>query len=149
MKLKFPQIYLPFLAIALVVTSCEENDPDQWLKENIQIVGKLPVIASFGVVAPQTTTVPAGSTVNLDLRYWSDDPVDKINLYATVGTGAKQTISSTTYQPAFSNVSKTDSLRLPYTVPAGLASGTSIKVDAEVLNKNTLTKTSSVTLRVQ
>lgn len=141
--------YLPLLFLAVLSASCEKNDPDEWLKDNIEVVGRFPVIASLAIVPPQTSRVPAGSSVQLDLRYWSDDPVDKINLYATVGAGARQTVSTSAYAKAYSAVSKTDSLILPYQVPAGLASGTSIKLDAEVLNQNTLSRTSSVTLTVQ
>ncbi|WP_256012346.1 hypothetical protein [Desertivirga xinjiangensis] len=142
-------IYLPLLLLCFLGASCEKNAPDEWLKDNIEIVGKLPVIASLSVVPPQTSRVPAGSSLQLDLRYWSDDPVDKINLYATVGTGARQAVSTSAYAKAYSAVSRTDSLLLPYQVPAGLASGTSIKLDVEVLNQNTLSRTSSVTLTVQ
>jgi hypothetical protein len=70
-------------------------------------------------------------------------------LRSTVGTGAQQTVSTTAYQKAYSQVSKTDSLLLPYPVPAGLAVGTAIVMEVEVVNKNTLTKKTTLSLKVQ
>jgi hypothetical protein len=94
--------------------------------------------------------VTSGTPVPLDLRYWSDDPIDKINLRATVGTGAQQLVSTTAYQKAYSSVSRTDSLILSYPVPAGLATGTAIVLEVEVVNKNTLSKKGSlITLKVK
>lgn len=134
---------------ATLFSACKKNAPDQWLKDNIDVIGKVPVIAGFTVKPPQTTNVAAGSTVQLDLRYWSDDPVDKINLRSTVGTGTQQAVSTTAYQKAYSQVSKTDSLLLAYPVPAGLAVGTAIVMEVEVVNKNTLTKKTTLSLKVQ
>lgn len=139
---------LLFVSLALF-SACKKDAPDQWLKDNIDIIGKVPVIAGFTVKPPQTTNVAAGSTVQLDLRYWSDEPIDKINLRSTVGTGAQQTVSTTAYQKAYSQVSRTDSLLLPYPVPAGLAVGTAIVMEVEVVNKNTLTKKTTLSLKVQ
>lgn len=134
---------------SLFLTACKKNAPDQWLKDNITIVGKVPVIASFTVKPPQTTNVTSGSTLTLDLRYWSDDPIDKVNLRSTVGTTAQQTISTTPYQKAYSTVSRTDSLLLSYAVPSGLAVGTAIAMEVEVVNKNALTKKLVLNLKVQ
>jgi len=138
-----------FFVLATLFSACKKNAPDQWLKDNINVIGKVPVIAGFTVKPPQTTNVTAGATVQLDLRYWSDDPIDKINLRSTVGTGAQQTVSTTAYQKAYSQVSKTDSLLLAYPVPAGLAVGTAIVMEVEVVNKNTLTKKTTLSLKVQ
>ena len=63
-----------------VFTSCEKNDPDQWLKDNVTVVGKIPVISSITVVPPKTASVTAGESITLDLRYWSEEAIDKINL---------------------------------------------------------------------
>lgn len=136
-------------AATMLCAACKKNAPDQWLKDNIDIVGKVPIIAGFTVKPPQTTNVIPGSTVQLDLRYWSDDPIDKINLRATVGAGAQQSVSTTAYQKAYSQVSRTDSLLLAYPVPAGLTVGTAIVMEVEVVNKNALTKKTMLNLKVQ
>ncbi|WP_432714043.1 hypothetical protein [Pedobacter sp.] len=143
------KIITALMAIALFASACKKNAPDQWLQDNITIIGKVPVIASFTVKAPNTISVTAGSPLQLDLRYWSDEPMDKINLRSAVGTGAQQLVSTTAYQKAYSTVSRTDSLLIPYTVPAGLATGSKISVEVEVVNKNTLTKKLALTLTVK
>lgn len=137
------------LTVGMLLSACKKDAPDQWLKDNITIIGKVPVVAGFTVKPPQTTNVGAGSTVILDLRYWSDDPIDKVNLRATVGSTPQQTVSTTAYQKAYSQVSRTDSLLLSYPVPTGLAVGTAIVMEVEVVNKNTLTKKSTLSLKVQ
>jgi hypothetical protein len=152
MKIKLYKLLLASGVIAAVIAGCKKDDPNQFLKDNVTVVGYNPVIASFTTVPASTTattTVAAGATVKLDLRYWSDDAIDKVNLNATIGTAAKTTISTTPYQKAYSSVSRTDSLNLQYQVPAGTASGTTIVVEAQVINKNTLTAASTVNLKVQ
>jgi hypothetical protein len=134
------KILIALLAMTVFTTACKKEAPDQWLQDNITIIGKVPVIASFTVKPPQNTSVTPGSSLELDLRYWSDEPIDKINLTSTVGTGAPALVSTTAYKAAYSKVSRTDSLILPYVVPAGLAVGTKISVEVEVVNQNTLTK---------
>lgn len=136
-------------AAILLFSACKKNAPDQWLQDNIDIIGKVPVVASFAVKPPQTANVTSGSNVQLDLRYWSDDPIDKINLTAKVGVAAQQPVSTTPYQKAYSSASKTDSLLISYPVPSGLAVGTAIVVEVEVVNKNTLTKKATLNLKVQ
>jgi hypothetical protein len=138
-----------FFVVGMLFAACKKDAPDQWLKDNITIIGKVPVIAGFTVKPPQTTNVAAGSTVTLDLRYWSDDPIDKISLRSAVGTAAQQVVSTTAYQKAYSQVSRTDSLLLNYPVPGGLAVGTAIVMEVEVVNKNTLTKKTTLSLKVQ
>ncbi|WEK19522.1 MAG: hypothetical protein P0Y49_22370 [Candidatus Pedobacter colombiensis] len=149
MKKNITTYIVGLFAFGLILSACKKNAPDQWLQENITIIGKVPVIASFTVKPPQTTNVGAGSTVTLDLRYWSDDPIDKINLRATVGSTPQQIVSTTAYQKAYSQVSRTDSLLLPYPVPTGLAVGTAIVMEVEVVNKNTLNKKATLNLKVQ
>lgn len=150
MKSKILNILLLAIASAVVLGSCKKPKPNQWLLDNVTIVGHNPVIASFSIVAPQTTAVASGSTVNLDLRYWSEDPIDSINLSSTVGAGGtKQLISTTTDQKAYSSVTRTDSLRMQYQVPAGLTSGTTITLEARIANKNRLSAATPLNLKVQ
>lgn len=133
----------------ILLSSCKKNDADQWLKDNIEVIGKIPVITSLAVVPPQTVSVQAGSVVNLDLRYWSEDEIDQINFRDSVGTTVKKLFLNKPYQKAYSTVSRTDSLLAPYQVPAGLASNTKIIIEAEVVNKNSLKKVSTLTLTVK
>ena len=149
MKNKISKLFIAVFATVVMISSCKKNDPDQWLKDNITIVGKVPVVAGFTVKPPQTTNVAAGASVQLDLRYWSDEQIDKINLRSTVGANAQSLVSTTPYQKAYSNVSRTDSLLLGYQVPGDLAKGTSIVMEVEVVNKNTLTKKQTLTLKIQ
>ena len=149
MENKSYKIIVALFAIVMFTSACKKNAPDQWLQDNITIIGKVPVIASFTVKAPQTANVTAGSALQFDLRYWSDEPIDKINLRSTVGTGTQALISTTAYQKAYSTVSRTDSLLVPFTVPAGVAVGTKIIVEVEVVNQNTLTKKLPITLTVK
>ncbi|HEX7365691.1 MAG TPA: hypothetical protein VF273_01270 [Pelobium sp.] len=133
---------------ALFFTACEK-DADQWLKDNTTVIGKLPVIASFKITPTQANNnVTAGQSIKLDLRYWSDDPIDKIELKSTVGSGTSETVSTTPYQSAFSKVSQTDSLLLNYTVP-NVPVGTAVKMQVIVTNKNTLSKSTDLTLTVK
>ncbi|WP_449435894.1 hypothetical protein [Pedobacter steynii] len=149
MKNKISKLFIAVFATVVMFSSCKKNDPDQWLKDNITVVGKVPVVAGFTVKPPQTTNVAAGASVQLDLRYWSDEQIDKINLRSTVGANAQALVSTTPYQKAYSIVSRTDSLLLGYQVPGDLAKGTSIIMEVEVVNKNTLTKKQTLTLKIQ
>nr|WP_157247030.1 hypothetical protein [Pedobacter panaciterrae] len=149
MKNRISKLFIAVFTTMIILSSCKKNDPDQWLKDNITIIGKVPVVAGFTVKPPQTTNVTAGDNVQLDLRYWSDEEIDKINLRSTVGTNAQILVSTTPYQKAYSSVSRTDSLLLGYQVPGGLAKGTSVVMEVEVVNKNTLTKKSTLTLKIQ
>lgn len=149
MKNKISKLLITVFVTTVVLSSCKKNDPDQWLKDNITIIGKVPVVAGFTVKPPQTTNVMAGANVQLDLRYWSDEEIDKINLRSTVGANAQVLVSTTPYQKAYSSVSRTDSLLLGYQVPDGLVKGTSVIMEVEVVNKNTLVKKSTLTLKIQ
>ncbi|AFD06151.1 hypothetical protein [Solitalea canadensis] len=146
MKTTLVKLYsLSIIALAGVLSSCEK-DADQWLQDNVTVIGKYANISGFTASSTKPT---AGATVKLDLRYWSEEQIDKINLNVKVGADVKQTVSTTPYKAAYSKISKTDSLLLQYNVPAGLAAGTAIVVEAEVVNKNTLKNASTVTLTVQ
>lgn len=147
--MKAKLIYISFIMMSMVLTSCEK-DADQWLKDNVKIIGKAPVITGFSITPAQADNkVPAGQTIKLDLRYWSDDPIDKIELRSAVGTGAAyQLVESRPYQKAYSNVSKTDSLIFNYSVP-NVAVGTEINMEVTVLNTNTLKKVSTLKLAVK
>ena len=94
-----------------------------------------------------TVNFNAGYAFNTELQYFSQDPVKEINLYSTVGSGARTKITTLPYAPAYSNIKKLDTLLVPYTVPAGQVSGTSIKLEYEIVNQNTLNLIRTVTVK--
>ncbi|MCO4294271.1 hypothetical protein NF867_15525 [Solitalea sp. MAHUQ-68] len=146
MKKNLNRLYLFLIAVSSIALVSCEKDADQWLQDNVTVIGKYANIAKFS--APSATAA-AGSKIKLDLRYWSEDPIDKINLKDSIGTAAKKQVFTTAYSPAYSAITKTDSLIIEYTVPAGLAPKTVILLEAEVVNKNTLKNTSTFKVTVQ
>ncbi len=132
------------LVIALLagaLGACDQ-DVDQALKDIIkQDLGYLPVISTFTIVSPTQATgnnptpVRAGATVTLDLRYWSEGQIDRVRLSSRQGTTDTPVfIYDQNYSPAYSRVTRTDSLRVNYTVPANVAAGTRIRMEATVVN---------------
>lgn len=85
-----------------------------------------------------TDSLKAGYMVTTELQYFSQDPVKEINLYNTVGNGARTKIPTQPYAAAYSNIKKLDTLLIPYTVPTGLSQGTKIKLEYEIVNQNAL-----------
>ncbi|ADY52405.1 hypothetical protein Pedsa_1850 [Pseudopedobacter saltans DSM 12145] len=142
--------YMLLILIGATFLQACEKDADQWLKDNVTVIGKVPVIAAFSVTPAQADNkVPTGQTIKLDLRYWSDEPIDKIELRSMVGTGGTyQLVETKPYQSAYSVKSKTDSLIFNYTVP-NVAVGTAINMEVTVVNKNTLVKKSVLALAVK
>jgi hypothetical protein len=86
--------------------------------------------------------------VSFELQYWSLDPVQEINLYATVGTGAKTKVFGKSYPEiaAYSKLKSADTLILAYKMPV-VAAETSVKLDVEILNQNTLALTRTFTIK--
>jgi hypothetical protein len=128
----------PLLVVALLAVglgACD-READQDLKDIIkQDLGYQPVIASFTLVSPAPAAVKPGTTCTFDLRYWSEGQIDQVRLLSRVGpTGAFSTVYEQGYTPAYSTISRTDSLRLNYTVPADATAGTRIRVEARVTN---------------
>jgi hypothetical protein len=123
-------------------------------------VGSIPVstnpltdlITNRALTATLTASTPrfnAGTAISVELQYFSQSPVKEINLYATVGAGARVKVSTQPYQSAFSQVKRLDTLLVPYTVPLGTASNTGIKLEYEILNANTLSLLRTGWIRVQ
>lgn len=95
-----------------------------------------------------TNQFTAGSEIKYELQFFSDSPIKEINVYETVGAGARTKIKTVPYVPAFSATDRTDTLVVAYTVPQA-AVGTNVKVDTEILNQNTLSVTRTFWLRVK
>lgn len=88
-----------------------------------------------------------GATAKTELQFFSESPIQEINLYSTV-SAMRTLVQTIPYAPAFSNYKASDTLLVSYVVPA-LASGTSIKLEYEIKNQNTLTLTKTATIKVQ
>jgi len=86
-----------------------------------------------------------GSEAKTELQFFSDSPIKEINLYSTINT-VKTLEATIPYAPAFSKFKGNDTLLVTYTVPA-LPAGTSIKLDYEIMNENTLSVTRTATMR--
>jgi hypothetical protein len=100
-------------------------------------------------LATATPRFVAGSNLSFELWYFSNTPIREINLYATVGAGARTKVFTKPYAPSFSAIKRSDTLLIPYTVPAATPSNTGIKLDFEILNENALSLVRSGWLRVQ
>ena len=96
-----------------------------------------------------TVVFGGGYSFKTELQFFSQDPVKEINLYNTIGSGARTKVTTFPYAPAYSNIKKLDTLLVPYTVPAGLAAATSIKLEYEILNQNSLNVIRTVTIKTK
>lgn len=152
-----------FFCITLLVVftagllSCEKSK-DFIADESTRSGGYLPVSTNalldvnnnttIGTSATSTKYAP-GAVVKTELQFFSVDPIKEINLYETVGSGTKTKVgASIPYAAAYSPVKKLDTLLVSYTVPSA-ASGTTIKLDYEIMNINTKSITRTASFKVQ
>lgn len=143
MKINIP--FFLFLFALLGFQSCYET-PD-WLEDNTTPgLGNFPVIAAFS--ATNGNAFAAGETVNLDLRFWSVDPVREIVLSSTIG-GVTTEVASFGYAANFDADSQTDKLLMDYSIPASLdTSITEIMLAVEIINENTLARNRQITIAI-
>jgi hypothetical protein len=89
-----------------------------------------------------------GSSFTTEIQFFSESPVKEINLYTTIGTGARTKIGTWPYAAAFSQVKRMDTLLVTYTMPAAPVT-TKIKLEYEILNQNALNliRTATVTVK--
>ena len=83
------------ILIVLTLTSCYD-EPD-WLGDNTT-----PGIGSFPVAAFITgneDSYDEGDLVEFQLQYWSDEEMDVINVYSTIGSGEQNLESTTPFTP--------------------------------------------------
>lgn len=149
--------FLLVLTTMAVVVSCKKST-DFIADESTKSGGYLPVSTNalldvnnnttIGTTATSTKYAPGG-VVKTELQYFSVDPVKEINLYETVGAGTRNKVgASIPYASAYSAIKKLDTLLVPYTVPAGTASGTTIKLDYEIMNVNTKSTVRTASFKV-
>jgi len=77
-----------------------------------------------------------------ELQFFSPSPIKEVDVYATVGTTARVQILNWAYTSQYSSIKKLDTLLINFTVP-NVASGTSIKLEADVVNVNGLSLTNA------
>ncbi|AMM52050.1 hypothetical protein TH61_13840 [Rufibacter sp. DG15C] len=147
MKRIINYLFVLVLGSALL-TSCYD-EPD-FIKDNTTPTGKgsVPVsgndlidLANGRIALSTSATAPnsyaAGEKISFELGFFSDSPIKEINLYETIGTGARTKVQTYPYKPAFSQTDRTDTLIVNYTVPQ-VPSKSVIKLETEILNENGL-----------
>lgn len=121
--------------MSTVLVSCYD-EPD-WLGDNTTSEGRnFPVIAGLSVTNGETFS--SGETVNIDLDFWSDDPIDEIRLIEKIG-GGERIFETFGYVENFQEDSQTDELLMDYIVPE-LTMDTTIILAVEIINENGLTR---------
>jgi hypothetical protein len=105
-------------------------------------------IKNLGTGTSSATVYAAGATFKTELTFFSQSPVKEINLYNTIGSGARTLVSTSPYASAFSQRKRLDTLLVPYTVPVATA-GTVVKLEYEILNQNTFKATRTAYVKVQ
>ncbi len=122
------------MGLALTFSSCDE-DPTEDLEEIIkEDLGYVPRISTFKLVTPATATVQPGTNLTLDLRFWSEGQIKDIQFYMRSG-GQLTKIGESAYKPAYSKITRTDSLLFNYQVPATVAPGSKFTIQARVANQ--------------
>ena len=132
----------PFLLATVVVTlltSCYEEE--NWLEDNITPTGEYyPTIYMNDLDGEYA----AGDEVIVDLEFASQGTLENIVLYQQLGEAEEEVVSTTPYQPAFSQKKSQDTLALTYVVPS-ITDTVEITLRAEAVNANGLTTSSSNT----
>ncbi|ALI99272.1 hypothetical protein [Rufibacter tibetensis] len=127
-------IALFLLAFTFVFSSCDK-DPTDDLEDIIkEDLGYVPKIATFRLVTPTSTAVQPGANLTMDLRYWSEGQIKDVQFYMIRGTQETK-IGETPYAPAYSKVTRTDSLLFTYQVPTNIARGSTFTIQARVANQ--------------
>lgn len=136
MKTIFKALLLGFITVS--ISSCYNDD--NWLDDNMEETGRsVPMIASF---TTSDEDYSSGAEITLDLRYWSNDDIEQIDFFAQVeGHPELDDLRVIPYEEAYSELSRTDSLLITYTVP-DVPSGTDFGFQVVVKNENGLTASS-------
>lgn len=126
--------------VGLIFSSCYK-EPD-WVGDNTTTEGKhFPVIAGVTLVTAGDF-FQEGSTIQIDLDYWSLDDIATVKLYENVDGGGATEVSSTSHVSNFQEDSQTDEMILSYTIPTLPSDTVEIVLDVEVINVNGLTRNS-------
>ena len=153
--MKSTVLIMAFVAVLFTFIACE-NQKD-FIADNTTPTGvgyrpvstnPLRIVTATPVRDLNNATLAAGTTFQTELQFFSESPIKEISFYSTVGTGAKTKVATYPYKAAFSQIKRMDTLLVPYTVPTAV-SGTSIKLDYELVNENALTLVRPATIKVQ
>jgi hypothetical protein len=151
-KMKIYKLILPLLLAGFVFSSCDKSNDYHEQNAVATGLGSIPIsnnaLADFNTTPPRTLSTSSAVTsatgfagnanINVELTYFSASPIQKIDFYTTVGTGAKTLVSSTPYAASFSAIKGVDTLMIPYNVPSSAVVNTVIRLDYEVVNVNAL-----------
>lgn len=130
---------LPALMVVGLLSSCYEEEV--WLEDNITPTGEyFPTIYMNDLASEYA----AGESVSVVLEFASQGMLEEIVLSQQIGEEDPTVVSSTPYQPAFSEKKAQDTLALTYVVP-NVTDTVEITLTAEAVNANGLTKSSSNT----
>lgn len=141
MNFKYKSSLLPILAIVVFSFSSCYEEPD-WLGDNVTTEGKhYPVIAGFNVLT-EGEYFPEGTAVELDLDYWSLDEIASVKLYESIDGADPVEVATFTHADNFQADSQTDEMLMTYTIPSLTTDSIAIRLDAEVINVNGLTRNS-------
>jgi uncharacterized FlgJ-related protein len=123
----------------LIFSSCYKES--YWLDDNATGTGKFFPNVFFNNL--DSTSFSTGGSVRCYIEYWSKDKIKEIRFYDSIGTARRAVVATIPYTPAYSTFKKADTLVYNYKVPATVASKTNIRLDAEVVNENGLTRVSN------
>ncbi len=142
MKMKIFR-YLFFSAVFMVaLSSCYEEE--YFLDDNTTSDGRhFPVIQTIVIEGSGNE----GETINLVMHYFSQDPVDKYELYAKVGSDSEALYSTTDYSYDYDEETESEVVSLPYVIPAG-SSGQKVSFRIVVINENELYREKSTSINV-
>lgn len=137
--------YSLLLLSVLVLTSCYSED--NWITDNLEETGRAyPNIADVTILNNQNEYTE-GDVIEIDVRFWSEDPVNDIKLYHILEdengdelVGMTEVLSVDYSEATFSTETQTDVVVLEYEVPEITEDPTIINFIIEVENVNGLTE---------
>lgn len=141
--------YILILAGAIfTLMACKKSN--DFIADNTTVtgVGSYPIFANpliefasnktlTGTLGSATPTYAVGTNTTVELQYFSETPIKEINLYATVGAGARTAVYNKPYMASYSALKRLDTLMVPYTIPTAPAA-TGVKLEFEIVNQNAL-----------
>ena len=102
---------------------------------------------SLATTSGSATAYTAGATFKVELTFFSQSPVKETTLSQTIA-GTKTLVTTIPYAAAFSKNKDSDTLLVPYTIPA-VAGGTVIRLDYQITNVNALNVIRTVYVKAQ
>lgn len=140
-------------AVCAFALACNE-DTDPLTEMTVDGKGFYPVSGNTFVDLVNGGTISANRiyapNVNLsfELQYWSEAPIQEINMYATIDKGAKTKIFNKPYTEiaAFSKIKSADTLVMAYKTPVVLVE-TPVRLDVEIVNENGLSVSRTLTIK--